>query len=89
MVVLSHTKPDHWVDRSSEPLMRLVGSRPLLVLHGHDHPRLRRAPEWEADFRFAGQHGVRLKVYSAAAGLRGIGAIIQWNGSEFLSPDYR
>jgi hypothetical protein len=89
VVVLSHTKPDLSLDSASEQLTRLVGSRPVLLLHGHDHPRDRRIPEWEIGFRFSGLQCARSKVYSAAGGLRGIGAVIRWDGAEFAPPVYR
>ena len=61
-----------------EKALELVGERPLLVLHGHDH---KDAPKWEADAEAGGRTFYRSHICSCGHKthkLRGTGHIIDW-----------
>ena len=63
--------------------VELVGERPLLVLHGHDH---RDAPKWEANARSDGKSYCRSHICSCGHRthkLRGAGHVIDWKDGGF------
>jgi predicted phosphodiesterase len=78
VVILVHsieqlTDPSTW-----EKAAELVGERPLLVLHGHDH---KDAPKWEPNAEVNGKSFYRSHVCSCghkANKIRGAGHVIEW-----------
>lgn len=82
-VVLSHRWPnDNEVDRAGEALHSLAHDKPLVVLHGHDHPREFDGSLWEPEARLGRFPCCRSKVCSSATE-RGLAHYITWVNGQF------
>jgi hypothetical protein len=84
VVILSHRWPTRPVDKRfiGDALRKFVGNRPLLVLHGHEHPypfeRL-----WEEHATMGSLTCFRSKVSSSARYTRGLAQIVTWENQQF------
>lgn len=84
VVVLSHHRPGVW--RSAElgkMFTEHCGTRPVVWLHGHEHPWNAEDPEWEEDASFAPARVWRSKVISSARRRRGTAALLEWKDGSF------
>jgi 3',5'-cyclic AMP phosphodiesterase CpdA len=84
VVMLSHRWPSLSIDERfiGNTLTKFVGNRPLLVLHGHEHPypfeRL-----WEEHAKMGSLTCYRSKVSSSARNTRGLAHIVTWENQQF------
>ncbi|MCC6486397.1 MAG: metallophosphoesterase [Candidatus Hydrogenedentes bacterium] len=61
----------------------IVKSRPLLILHGHDHPNSFSGRQWDDSGSLEGQRYFRSHVCSSVTRRRGLGNLITWTGTTF------
>jgi predicted phosphodiesterase len=78
VVIMVHFVQQLMDAQTWDKAVELVGERPLLVLHGHDH---KDAPKWEANGEAGGKSFYRSHICSCGHKthkLRGTGHIIDW-----------
>jgi hypothetical protein len=89
VAVLSHRRPSSSeLEPAASALARFVNRRPVLLMHGHDHPAPFEDPEWEDGFLLGDLRSCRSKVITSARTRRGVGAVIRWEGSRFMLLGY-
>ena len=79
VVLLSHERPSPDRGDCADTLRSFVGSRRLLILHGHDH---RSAREWDASGLLDTTPYLRSKIISSGVP-RGQGHLITWSKGSF------
>ena len=71
----------------AEPLapeiVRFARNRPILFLHGHDHPEDASGSVWDTDFPIGKSVSYRSNVCSSARHNRGRANLITWDGTRF------
>jgi predicted phosphodiesterase len=88
VVLLSHYKPPFESSpRLAEILASLAQTRPLLVLHGHEHPPEFSGAEWDDSGRLGSSMVYRSKIYTAKRGKKGLGHRIDWDGQKFTAQE--
>jgi hypothetical protein len=79
-VFVFHERPH---DTLLSALGSFVASKPLLILHGHEHPSDFSGSEWDQDGRIGGKQYFRSKVCSSVSRCRGLGHVITWTEESF------
>jgi hypothetical protein len=64
-------------------LSTICAGLPVLVLHGHEHPKHSELPEFEPTAVLGDTICARSKVISCARQKRGVGALIEWDAGTF------
>jgi hypothetical protein len=80
VVALLHRRPE---DRFLNALSVVVGSKALLILHGHEHPNCFSGSEWDESGQVGSRPYFRSKVCSSVSRKRGLGHIILWTDESF------
>jgi len=83
IVLLFHERPRIEEDRLADVLRGFVGSREMLILHGHEHPASFKGAEWDQSGRLGGKSYFRSKVCSSVSSRRGLGHLIWWDKHSF------
>jgi hypothetical protein len=83
VVLLSHKRPLPEDGTFADRLHRFVGSRELLILHGHDHPPSFPGSKWDPSGLLVGKPYVRSHVCSSVTTRRGFGHFIEWRDESF------
>lgn len=84
VVLLSHFRPTPAEDgQLSSILHDLIGSRKLLILHGHEHPPEFRGAEWDSTGQSRDELYCRSKVCSSKTARRGLCHFVVWCNRSF------
>ncbi len=84
VVLLSHQWPGSWNDDMIvDSLIKLTNGRPLLVLHGHEHPISFNGSLWDDSANLGSLKCYRSKVTCCSRPLRGHAHFIRWENGAF------
>lgn len=84
LVILFHHYPCGDAGNSvSVAIERYAPGIPVLVLHGHWHPRSQQYPEWKTDAKMGHIECFRSKIISCQRDNRGVCALITWDCGHF------
>ncbi len=83
IALLCHERPRLEDAALADVLLAFIGSRRLLVLHGHEHPSGFSGAEWDESGRLGQNTYCRSKICSSVSSRRGLCHLIEWSGNSF------